>query len=453
MATGVIDLGQTVGNYRVTAKLGEGSMGAVFLAEHPVIGRLAALKVIHPRHARNPDVLTRFVNEATAINRIGHDHIVEVTDFGRTPDGDFYFIMEYLEGRPLSELIEREAPLSPDRALAIAAQIADALSASHAHGVIHRDLKPENIFLVTRGDDPDFVKVLDFGLAKLVHGDAPAHHTLAGTVMGTPFYMAPEQCQGRSELDARADVYSLGVVLFEMLTGNVPFGGSNYAEVFVKQLSMPVPSVRLLVPDLPDALDVILQRALAKVPGERFETMTAFREALLSPEEHGAKEAPPEVPEELTAPMRAPRSRARVAATVVLVPEGRGAATAFDRVPRTRGAWATAAAVVALVAGIVIAVGVRREHGPPTALTPPPSGPQVVSLPTRPSPEGHDELRTIDDASREPAPPTFSLTRPTPAVAATWRHRPAKGLEHRSHADEIAVHDDGDGVLEPSFLK
>src|SRR5262249_47875058 len=162
----------------------EGGMGVVFRAEHPVIARRAALKAIHPEFALSPEVVGRFVNEARVISEIGHEHIVDVTDFGRTPEGDFYFIMELLAGEALSDEIGRAAPFAPERALAIAAQIADALGASHAHGVVHRDLKPENVFLVARGGTRDFVKVLDFGLAKLVDGDAAsARRTNAGMIM------------------------------------------------------------------------------------------------------------------------------------------------------------------------------------------------------------------------------------------------------------------------------
>ena len=193
-----IDVGQTIGNYRLTAKLGEGGMGVVYLAEHPVIGRKVALKAIHPELSRNPDVVSRFMTEAKAVNQIGNEHIVDVSDFGTTTDGEFYFIMEYLNGESVADRLRRERLFDPHRALQIAAQVADALAASHSHGIIHRDLKPENIFLITRGQNRDFVKVLDFGLAKLTQSEEKVtHKTRTGSVMGTPYYMAPEQCEGK----------------------------------------------------------------------------------------------------------------------------------------------------------------------------------------------------------------------------------------------------------------
>ena len=168
----MIDIGHTIGNYKITAKLGEGGMGVVYLAEHPVIGKKEAMKAIHPELSKNSDVVSRFVTEAKAVNQIGHEHIVDIADFGNTPDGEFYFVMEYLQGESLSDRLRRETRIDVDAALSVSAQIADALNASHEQGIIHRDLKPENIFLCNnRGPGRDFVKVLDFGLAKLTLSD------------------------------------------------------------------------------------------------------------------------------------------------------------------------------------------------------------------------------------------------------------------------------------------
>ena len=275
----MIDIGHTIGNYRITAKLGEGGMGVVYLAEHPVIGKKVAMKAIHPELSKNSDVVSRFVTEAKAVNQIGHEHIVDIADFGNTSDGEFYFVMEYLQGESLSDRLRRENRLDAPSALSITAQIADALNASHEQGIIHRDLKPENIFLcLNRGPGRDFVKVLDFGLAKLTLSDQKvSHKTRTGSVMGTPYYMSPEQCEGKIEIDHRADIYSLGVLLFEMLTGKVPFGGDGYGEIIVKHVTMPPPSVRSINDELPEELDLILYRALAKDRDQRFQTMARVR--------------------------------------------------------------------------------------------------------------------------------------------------------------------------------
>jgi len=281
----MIAVGQTIGNYTLTAKLGEGGMGVVYLAEHPVIGRKVAMKAIHPELSRNPEVVSRFVTEAKSVNQIGNEHIVDIHDFGTTPDGEFYFVMEFLQGEALSDLLKRCAPLDPARALTIAAQVADALGASHQHGIVHRDLKPENIFLINRSHTTDFVKVLDFGLAKLTQGEEKAtHKTRTGSVMGTPYYMAPEQCEGRANIDHRADIYSLGVILFEMLTAKVPFGGEGYGEIIVKHITAAVPSPRAINPLLPPSIEAIILRALAKPREQRFQTMEEFAQALIAPE-------------------------------------------------------------------------------------------------------------------------------------------------------------------------
>ncbi|MBC8132290.1 MAG: serine/threonine protein kinase, partial [Deltaproteobacteria bacterium] len=308
----MIDVGQVIGNYKITAKLGEGGMGVVFLGEHPVIGKKVAMKAIHPELARNPEVVSRFVMEAKAVNQIGHEHIVDIGDFGNTAAGDFYFIMEYLQGESLADRLKREVVLSQSRALSIAAQVADALGASHSHGIIHRDLKPENIFLITRRGDPDFVKVLDFGLAKLTQVEEKVtHKTRAGSVMGTPYYMSPEQGEGKVQIDHRADIYSLGIILFEMLTGKVPFGGEGYGEIIVKHITHLAPSARKINPRISAAIEMALFQALAKDREDRFQTMHEFREALLDPEGYLAGAPSVGMPAELTGVTRLAAPMAR----------------------------------------------------------------------------------------------------------------------------------------------
>jgi eukaryotic-like serine/threonine-protein kinase len=285
--------GQALGNYRILSRVGVGGMGMVFLAEHPHIGKKVALKVIHRELAGNKEVVSRFLNEARAVNQIGNEHIVEIHDFGQTDNGEHFFIMEYLEGRTLAmELARADGGIAVPRALHIGAQIASALSAAHAQGIIHRDLKPDNVMLIERLGDRDFVKLLDFGLAKfLADGDA-RKLTAAGVVLGTPQYMSPEACESRPGLDHRSDIYSLGILIFQMLTGIVPFGGDSMGEVLVKQVAQPPPAPRGINPQIPPAVEQVVLRCLAKDPGARFQDMTQLRDALLDPNQYLAS-APP----------------------------------------------------------------------------------------------------------------------------------------------------------------
>jgi serine/threonine-protein kinase len=281
----VIAVGATVGNYQVLQKIGSGAMGNVFLAHHPVIGKRVALKVIHPELASNEEMIARFFNEARAVTQIGHENIVDVQDFGQTPDGDSFIVMELLEGFSLGDRIKSEGSLSIPRATHIALQLADGLAAAHARGIIHRDLKPDNIFLIPRGGDPDFVKILDFGLAKLSGpSQAMSHQTKTGSLLGTPHYMAPEQAENVKKVDHRADVYSLGCIVFQMLTGRVPFPGEGFGEVLVRHVREPPPLPSRLNPAVPPALEKIVLHALAKKPDFRFASMEDFRAALRDPE-------------------------------------------------------------------------------------------------------------------------------------------------------------------------
>ncbi len=290
-------LGAKVGNYEVKQKLGEGGMGAVYLAVHPNIGKRVALKVLHPEFSSNEEVIGRFFNEAKAVNDIQHPNIVDIIDYGEMPSATgssqkvVYFIMEFLAGDSLAKLIHDQAPLAPERAQLIAMQVADALGASHRHGIVHRDLKPDNVMISVRRDGRDFVKVLDFGIAKLTGDNPGSRRTRTGIVMGTPAYMSPEQCEGRGLVDHRTDLYSLGILLYEMLTAEVPFRGEGYGEVLVQHMTQVPRKPSTIRGVVPPHLEAVCMKALEKRPSDRFADMDQFMRALQDPvgyvEAHG----------------------------------------------------------------------------------------------------------------------------------------------------------------------
>ena len=292
-------LGANVGNYQVQRKLGEGGMGAVYLAVHPKIGKRVALKVLHPEFSSNEDVISRFFNEAKAVNDIQHPNIVDIIDYGTMQAPGLghqvvYFIMEFLGGDSLAKIIHDQAPLPPERAQAIALQIADALGASHRHGIVHRDLKPDNVMIAPRRDGRDFVKVLDFGIAKLTGDTQGSRRTRTGIVMGTPAYMSPEQCEGRGLIDHRTDIYALGILLYEMLTAQVPFKGEGYGEVLVQHMTQVPQKPSTIRGVLNPHLEAVCMKALEKRPDNRFASMDEFMQALADPvsfvEGHGGLE-------------------------------------------------------------------------------------------------------------------------------------------------------------------
>ena len=293
-ASEVIPTGTEVGSYRLLEVLGEGGMGRVYLAEHIRLGRKVALKMLRSKYSENPDAVRRFFTEARAVNRIAHENIVEVTDFNSEPDGTSYYIMEVLTGESLFELLQREPVLPLRRALAIACQVANALAAVHEAGIVHRDLKPDNIFLVRRGSRTDLVKLLDFGIAKLIEPDTniSIQRTGVGTLMGTPAYMSPEQASG-GPVDYRSDIYALGVILYELVTGVVPFQGANYAEILVQHLTRPPsrPSSRRGLPHaIPAELERLILHCLEKGPSARPQSMREVEDrvrALLTMFERG----------------------------------------------------------------------------------------------------------------------------------------------------------------------
>ena len=256
-------------------------MGAVYLGEHPVIGRKVAIKVLHTALAADKDIVARFFNEARAIHLIAHPNIVEILDFGQTADGQPYFIMEYLTGEALSERVAR-GPMPPPQVATIAEQMCRALGAAHAKGIIHRDLKPHNVQILEK-DGAALVKILDFGVAKILSAPdgSQSVKTRTGSLMGTPLYMSPEQCKGAGLLDHRTDIYSLGVMIFEMLSGRPPFMAEGIGELFAKHMLEEPPNVLDVAPGTPPAMAAAVNKSLNKELDDRFPNMDEFRKALL----------------------------------------------------------------------------------------------------------------------------------------------------------------------------
>ncbi len=270
--------------YRIVRKVGEGGMGAVYQAEHAVIGKRVALKVLFADLSRRPELVARFLQEAKSASRIGHENVIDISDFGQTNEGLVYIAMEFLEGQDLGRALRSERSLPWGRARGILMQIARGLRAAHAQGIIHRDMKPENIFLVQRDGRADFVKVLDFGIAKVVsadnNNDGP-RLTQTGMIFGTPEYMSPEQAQGQPP-DHRVDIYALGCLMYHMLTGVVPFNADSFMGILTKHLLEPVIPPRQRRPDLeiPPDVEAVCLRALEKDRDRRWSDMDAFYGAL-----------------------------------------------------------------------------------------------------------------------------------------------------------------------------
>jgi eukaryotic-like serine/threonine-protein kinase len=277
-------IGSTLdGRYRLLRVIGEGGMGIVYEGEHVLIERRVAVKVLREDFCKRADVVERFRREAKSASRIGHPNIVDVLDFGETPGGASYFVMEMLHGEDLADVLARTGALSPQRAALIVYQCCHALAAAHDKGIVHRDLKPENIFLIEREGAPDFVKIVDFGVAKMSDQEisSPRKLTRSGMIFGTPEYMSPEQAAGHPP-DHRVDIYALGVTLYELLTGRVPFEGESFMSVLSKHSSKQVPALRDVNPrvKVSSELENAVFRALRKDRGERFQAMRDMAAAL-----------------------------------------------------------------------------------------------------------------------------------------------------------------------------
>jgi serine/threonine-protein kinase len=270
-----------LGQYRLKQKLGSGGMGEVYLAEHQMMKRPCAVKLIRPEKAGDPRMLARFEREVRATAKLSHWNSIDIYDYGRTADGTFYYVMEYLPGHNIGEIVQQYGPIPPARAVYLLDQVCGALAEAHSIGLVHRDIKPANIFCAYRGGVFDVVKLLDFGLAKpTMEKNTDAQLTMAGQVTGSPMFMSPEQASGDDGIDARSDIYSLGAVIYYMLTGQPPFTSDNPLKMMIAHASQEVVPPSQLNAEIPKEFEEIVLRCLEKDPEHRFQDVASLRGAL-----------------------------------------------------------------------------------------------------------------------------------------------------------------------------
>jgi serine/threonine-protein kinase len=423
--------GSSIGPYRVVRKIGEGGMGTVYLGEHTLIGRRAAIKVLLPELSSRRDSVDRFFNEARATTAISDPGIVQVFDFGFTPDKVAYIVMELLEGEQLNARLRRLRALTPADALRITRQAAGSLGAAHAAGIVHRDLKPENLFMIR---DPEALggerpKILDFGIAKLGDEVPDRVKTQTGAVLGTPVYMSPEQCHGAGRVDHRADIYALGCVLCQLVTGRPPFDLSGVGAIISAHLREPPPRPSSRVPQLPPAIDELVLRCLAKTPDERFATMLELQQAcdaILVRIARGSAQtfAMPSgstpMPMVIPTPVLTPSTPPDASRTTLSTSSGQS----LGGIPRRRlGLW-IAAAALAGGAGATVAVLISR----PAARGGPEPAAQAAKVPSGAGSQGIDAAApgVAAPAPPPPPPPTASAT-PQPPAAPAAQPGPAPG--------------------------
>ena len=435
-------VGQVVADrYHITKKLGEGGMGAVYLGEHVKMGRKSAIKVMTQAMVHDPDAVSRFNREAANASRISHPNVCQIYDFGETADGLIYLAMEFIEGCALTDLIDQEGALVPVRAAIILRQAADALQAAHDLTIVHRDLKPDNIMIITGKDGEDIVKVVDFGIAKAMAGDESGQKvTKTGLVVGTPEYMSPEQLSG-DKLDGRSDIYSLGLVLYRMLTGVLPFQADSAQETMIKRLTDdPTPLVESR-PDIlfPAKMQAVLDRALARSVVNRYQNAAEFgRDTMdavagLAVPSTRVDVAPASVATQMMSEDHVANLTKHVAAkkqSAAAAAAGPAPAKKFPLVPVLSGVGA----VAVLGAVGVFAMGGLRGRGATGAdslATPngqqlanhpqPPNSTQTVTrLPGNPNnpPPRRDSARNVTNPP--PRPDSGHATNPPPAPTVNW---------------------------------
>jgi serine/threonine-protein kinase len=405
-------IGQVLdGRYRIESVLGEGGMGIVYKAVHTTLRKPLAIKVLRPEVSKNEQIVQRFKQEAQSASQIGNQHIIDISDFGELADGSTYFVMEFLNGQSLTSALdrakERKEKIGTSRTIYIAKQLCAALGAAHEIGIVHRDMKPDNVQLVQRGDDSDFVKVLDFGIAKV--GGSTSKLTQAGQVFGTPHYMSPEQCAG-TNVDHRTDIYAVGVMLYEMATGGVPFDADNLMGILTKHLyENPIPPHELPPPvDVPPALEAVILKCLSKKPDLRYQTMGDLQDDLEAVE---AGLTPKAVVDHVQRATHASQTAADL--------ESPGRMTVGQGVPGVPGKRP-----VGLIIGIVVLL-IGGGAGAYFAMGSKPAEPEHVVKPAADTPPA-----TVPPPAANPTPPTT----PAAPTQITIKSDPAGAELYRSNA-------------------
>ncbi len=424
-------VGRTIGSYRITRKLGEGGFGAVYLGRHPEIESRVAIKVLRPEFVKDTEMVERFLDEARAVNRIGHRGVVQIHDTGRLPDVGAYLVMEYLEGESLQARSKRLGPLPTADAVRFAMQACTALGACHRADIIHRDLKPANMHIVADEDLPggERVIILDFGIAKLAQQRDIGSNTATGALLGTPLYMSPEQCLDTKHVDHRSDIFSLGVVLYELLGGRCPYEAKTLGQLVLKHRDEVPPSLSGLRSGIPPALDQAVRRALERLPQDRFQSMDELRRALKRAVDRAASL-------EVTAP-REPVDPAAIGEAETFAPVSESippAAEAPADHPRSRGPWLIITALLLGGVGLFVAMGDRHAPGPAQPRPPAPreAGGKV------PAPEASATSADAADLSRavDAAPTTEADQRPAPDGGHPPTRRAKPKTRRRRRGDE-----------------
>jgi len=406
--------GTKIGEYQIERELGRGGMGAVYAARHPIIGKRVAIKVLDASFSRDGGLVQRFLDEARAVNKIGHPNIIDVFSFGQLPDGRHYFVMEFLEGETMAAWLARGRPDTAE-ARRLLLQVCEALEAAHREGIIHRDLKPENLWIARPKHGEPFIKVLDFGIAKLIAPEAVTNVTKTGTIMGTPEYMSPEQCTGRG-VDHRADIYSLGVIIFQIFCGRLPFEGDSVAEIMSDHLTKTPPRPGELAAVSP-AMESLLLSCLDKNPANRPSSAAELGLRLKDAAMVGGAVTAIQSPFRRTDEASAATKKGFATGLPTLLA---GSEEAKGNVPKghTRLVLISATVVTAAL-GLWLALRGGKAH----VRAPLPAPPQITATPALAPPTIPEPLPTKSEASdREPAPPpavphsVHPSARPRPAA-------------------------------------